>query len=314
MGEAKRSMFPDQQSPCHKPVAREGAPGMRLEMSGNGHGLFGRGQSGFRVAGTHFSAKHRLKIGLCVPGKPGEFGMSLNGMDRFASLGQEERHHLEAALTTRIVPARTSLFSEGDTAGTLYLLADGWAFRHQTARNGSRQIVGLALPGDFCNLDVLAFGRIDYGVRMLTPGTLLTIERDKALALGVYFPAISALFAQTSFVENAILSRWTFCLGRLSAQERLAHLLCELAVRRGYAQDRRQVRIELPLTQEQLADVLGLTGVHVNRVLQQLRSRGLVAKRGRMVEIFDFPALRAMAGFEPAYLHRDTKRMESVAA
>ncbi|MBA2919449.1 helix-turn-helix domain-containing protein [Sphingomonas sp. MAH-20] len=240
--------------------------------------------------------------------------MSLNGMNRFAALGQEERHHLEAALTSRAVPARTALVGEGDPAGTLFLLAEGWAFRHQTSRNGSRQIVGLALPGDFCNLDVLAFGRIDYGVRMLTPGTLLTIERDKALALGVYFPAISALFSQSAFAENAILSRWTFCLGRLSAQERLAHLLCELAIRRGFEQDRRHVRIELPLTQEQLADVLGLTGVHVNRVLQTLRARGLVAKRGRMVEIFDFPALRAMAGFDPAYLHRDPARPESVAA
>ena len=240
--------------------------------------------------------------------------MSLNGMNRFAALSQEERRHLEAALTSRAVPARTALVGEGDPAGTLYLLAEGWAFRHQTSRNGSRQIVGLALPGDFCNLDVLAFGRIDYGVRMLTQGTLLTIERDKALALGVYFPAISALFAQTAFVENAILSRWTFCLGRLSAQERLAHLLCELAIRRGFEQDRRHVRIELPLTQEQLADVLGLTGVHVNRVLQHLRARGLVAKRGRVMEIFDFPALRAMAGFDPAYLHRDATRPEAVAA
>jgi CRP-like cAMP-binding protein len=240
--------------------------------------------------------------------------MSLNGMDRFAALSQEERRHLEAALTSRAVPARTNLVAEGDNSGTLYLLADGWAFRHQTARNGNRQIVGLALPGDFCNLDVLAFGRIGYGVRMLTAGTLLTIERDKALALGVYFPAIASLFAQTAFLENAILSRWTFCLGRLSAQERLAHLLCELAVRRGYRQDRRQIKIDLPLTQEQLADVLGLTGVHVNRVLQHLRSLGLVAKRGRVMEIFDFPALQAMAGFDPAYLHRDAKRAEAVAA
>lgn len=240
--------------------------------------------------------------------------MILNGLDRFAGLTPEERRHLGDALTSRAVAARSSLVDEGSKAGALYLLAEGWAFRHQTARSGSRQIVGLALPGDFCNLDVLAFGRIDYGVRMLTAGTLLSIERDKALALGVYFPAIAALFAQTAFVENAILTRWTLCLGRLSAQERLAHLLCELAVRRGFAGERRQTRIELPLTQEQLADVLGLTGVHVNRVLQQLRAMGLVAKRGRSVEIFDFPALRAMAGFDPAYLHRDTVGLEAVAA
>lgn len=231
--------------------------------------------------------------------------MSLNGLDRFSDLGAEERQHLEAALTSRTVAARTNLVGEGDNAGTLYLVAEGWAFRHQTARSGSRQIVGLALPGDFCNLDVLAFGRVGYGVRMLTAGTLLSVERDKALALGLYFPAIAALFAQTAFAENAILSRWNLCLGRLSAQERLAHLLCELVTRRGYREDQQRAQVDLPLTQEQLADILGLTPVHVNRVLQQLRQAGLVEKRGRSLEIFDFPALRAMAGFDSAYLHRE---------
>jgi CRP-like cAMP-binding protein len=240
--------------------------------------------------------------------------MVLNGLERFASLSEEERQHLQAAFATRTVPARTSLVSEGDISGTLYLLADGWAFRHQTARNGSRQIVGLALPGDFCNLDVLAFGRIDYGVRMLTAGTLLTIERDKALALGLCYPAIAAMFAQTAFVENAILSRWALCLGRMSAQERLAHLLCEIATRRGDGNGQRQARIDLPLTQEQLADVLGLTPVHVNRVLQQLRGAGLIAMRGRVMEIFDYPGLRSIAGFDPAYLHRESAAAHAIAA
>jgi CRP-like cAMP-binding protein len=238
--------------------------------------------------------------------------MVLDGLERFASLRDEERQHLEAALTSRTVPARTSLVCEGDSSGTLYLLAEGWAFRHQSARNGSRQIVGLALPGDFCNLDVLAFGRIDYGVRMLTAGTLLTMERDKALALGLCYPAIASLFAQTAFVENAILSRWALCLGRMSAQERLAHLLCEIATRRGFREGQRQARIDLPLTQEQLADVLGLTPVHVNRVLQQLRATGLIAMRGRTMEIFDYPGLRTIAGFDAAYLHRD--QMDAIAA
>lgn len=230
--------------------------------------------------------------------------MVLNGLARFAGLDDEERQQLEAALTPRAVAARTALVTEGDTSGTLYLLAEGWAFRHQTTRNGSRQIVGLALPGDFCNLDVLAFGRIDYGVRMLTAGTLLTIERDKALALSLCHPGIAALFSQAAFVENAILSRWAVCLGRLSAQERLAHLLCEIAARLGRS-GVHHGNLVLPLTQEQLADVLGLTAVHVNRVLQQLRGQGLVAMKGRSMMIANFPALRAIADFDPAYLHLD---------
>jgi CRP-like cAMP-binding protein len=240
--------------------------------------------------------------------------MVLECLDRFAGLGEQERQHFEAAFTSRTVPPRTSLVCEGDLSGTLFLLVEGWAFRHETARNGSRQIVGLALPGDFCNLDVLAFGRVDYGVRMLTAGTLLTIERDKALALGLCYPAIAAMFAQAAFVEIAILSRWALCLGRLSAQERLAHLLCELATRRGYTEDQRQARIDLPLTQEQLADVLGLTPVHVNRVVQQLRGAGLIAMRGRTMEIFDYQGLRAIAGFDPAYLHREKRLADAIAA
>jgi CRP-like cAMP-binding protein len=122
------------------------------------------------------------------------------------------------------------------------------------------------------------------------------------------------MFAQAAFVEIAILSRWALCLGRLSAQERLAHLLCELATRRGYTEDQRQARIDLPLTQEQLADVLGLTPVHVNRVVQQLRGAGLIAMRGRTMEIFDYQGLRAIAGFDPAYLHREKRLADAIAA
>lgn len=220
---------------------------------------------------------------------------------RFARLNEEQRQHLSAAMQTRQVAAKSTLVEEGGDSGVIYLMASGWAFRHQTRRSGSRQIVGLVLPGDVCNLDALAFARADYGVRMLTSGTLLAIAREDAIGLGARHSRISELFGHLALLENAILCRWALCLGRLSAQERLAHLLCEIAARLGCEG---AGSFDLPLTQDQIADTLGLTAVHVNRVLQQLRGQGVIAISGKSMTILDYLGLRAIGDFDPAYLHR----------
>jgi CRP-like cAMP-binding protein len=233
--------------------------------------------------------------------------LALHG-DQFASLSEQELHALGEAMISRPVSAGATLASRGADAAALCYLSEGWAFRHQTTRNGSRQISGLALPGDFANLDVLAFAQIDYGVRMLTAGTIFALPRDGALALGERYPGIAAMFARQAFVENAILSRWTLCLGRMSAAERLAHLLCEVAARLGHDDLTEQPVFDMPLTQEQLADALGLTAVHVNRMLQQLRGEGLIATRGRSLTILLYAMLRARCDYDPAYLHREESR------
>lgn len=201
------------------------------------------------------------------------------------------------------VKAGTELIQEGDAVENLYFLVEGWACQYTTVRDGRRQISALLLPGDICNLDALLFEQLDCGVRMLSAGTVLPVPREQVAALASTYSGIAQGFTWLGFIENAILARRTLCLGRLSARERVAHLLCELAVRLGFNQDEGEISFDMPLTQEHLADALGLTPVHVNRTLQQLRTEGLLASTKRIVAIFDVAALRRAGEFQPGYLH-----------
>lgn len=239
------------------------------------------------------SASYRLRV-------------SLAGTRLAASsyLSSEERQALEeAAWVSRSIRASVDLVREGEHTDQFHILIDGWACRYKITRAGTRQIVAALLPGDAANLDSFLFDRLDYGVRALTPAKVLTISRDRLLALADKHVGIAKTLAWLGLVENAILSQWVLCLGRQSAQQRLAHLLCEISARLGVDEDAMESRFELPLTQEQIADALGLTAVHVNRTIQQLRAEGLIERSGRGVTIADMDALRRIGEFNPAYLH-----------
>ena len=220
---------------------------------------------------------------------------------------REERSALEsAALPARSIKANTDLIREGEAVDQLFVVTQGWACRYKTTRDGGRQIVALLLPGDMANLDTLAFDQPGYGVRFLCEGKVVPIPRERIVALTSEYDGIGGALTRLAMVENAILSQWALCLGRQSAQERLAHLLCELAVRADGDDDGASSSFELPLTQEQLADTLGLTAVHVNRTMQHFRNAGLIVTAGRAITLSDVPRLRLMAGFKPSYLHLAT--------
>lgn len=208
----------------------------------------------------------------------------------------------DAPLATRSVDAGADLLREGERSDALFMVLDGWVCRYSTTDGGARQISGLAVPGDLANLDALLLDRIDYGVRVIKRATVLVLPRERALALAAADPGIARAFTRLALVENAVLGRWSLCLGRMSSRERLAHLFCELSLRLGGG-DVGESRFEFPLTQEHLADALGLTPVHVNRVMQQLRVDGLIATANRMLTIPDVAKLRRVAGFDPRYLH-----------
>ncbi|WP_425228869.1 Crp/Fnr family transcriptional regulator [Sphingomonas sp.] len=218
-------------------------------------------------------------------------------------LSREEQRALEDALSlARWVGPNIDLVREGEGADTLFIVAEGWAFRYTTTREGNRQLPALILPGDVGNLDSLMFDRLDYGVRTITPAKIVALPRDRALELSARHSGIARTFTWLGLLENVILSRWAQSLGRRSAAERLAHLLCELSVRLG-ADNEAQSSFAFPLTQEQIADVLGLTSVHVNRTMQYLRTGGLIQIANRILTIPDLAKLRQAAGFDPRYLH-----------
>ena len=230
----------------------------------------------------------------------------LAGSRLFSSpyLSNTERQALEnVAFPVRSIDNGIELLREGERADHFHIVTEGWACRYKMTRNGARQIVALLIPGDTANLDSFLFGRLDYGVRALTAAKVATIPRDRMLALADQHPGVARTLAWAAMAENATLSQWALCLGRHSARQRLAHLLCEISVRLGESDS--DTSFELPLTQEQIADMLGLTSVHVNRTIQQLRNEGVIESKNRTMTICNFEALRRAGEFDPAYLHLD---------
>ena len=238
-----------------------------------------------------------------VMSRRGRTGLADTRLWKSAYLSSGERGALaDAVHTPRVLDANADLLREGDSTDSLFLLVEGWACRCTTTGDGSRQIAGLAVPGDVVNLDSLLLDRIDYGVRVIRRATVLTLARDRALALAAEHPGIARAFTWLALVENATLGKWALCLGRRSSRERLAHLFCELSLRLG-GENGNESGFELPLTQEHLADALGLTPVHVNRVMQQLRVEGLVSTASRVMTIPDVARLRRVGEFDGRYLH-----------
>ena len=225
------------------------------------------------------------------------------GLWRSPFLTKTEQRALENAVTwSERFDSHKDLVCEADQADNLLIVIKGWAYRYICTRNGGRQLTALLVPGDIVNLNTLLFECPAYSVRTLTDVTVVALPRKQALALVDEHPGIARTFTGLAMIENAIASEWMLSLGRRSARARIAHLLCEIVVRLG-DDDGNDVTVPFPLRQEQIGDALGLTTVHVNRMVRQLRAEGLIEISDRLLSIPDISALRHVGGFDPAYLH-----------
>jgi CRP-like cAMP-binding protein len=195
------------------------------------------------------------------------------------------------------------IIGEGDAPRSVFVLTEGIACRYRDMPDGRRQIMTFLLPGDMCDLHVFLVGAMDHSISALSPVRLSAIARPRILDLLFNRPRIAAALWWSSLQEEAILRERIVALGRRNAHGRIAYLLCELLWRyQAVGLDLDRV-VSLPLSQVDLADTLGLTPVHVNRVLKQLREDGLVALSNRMMTILDLGRLQAIAGFDSSYLH-----------
>lgn len=194
------------------------------------------------------------------------------------------------------------LVREGGLPTNCSVLIDGFAFRQKLTGEGTRQIIALCIPGDAVDLQNMFLDVADHSVQMLTPGTVADLRRSDLQELVMTRPAIGAAIIKSALIEASIVREWVVNVGRRDARERIAHLLCEFAVRleaRGLAQG----GFELPMTQEQLADATGLTPVHVNRVLKALEAEGLITRQRRHIQFPDWRALQHAGDFSRQYLH-----------
>lgn len=208
----------------------------------------------------------------------------------------------------RPVTARKDLIREGDQPGSVFIMLEGWALRYKVLPNGSRQIMAFLMPGDACDLHIGMLAEMDHSIQTITPAQVATIGREAMDALMTAHPGIARAMYVAQLIDEGTLRAWIVSLGRRSSIERAAHLLLELyirAVRIGLAAEG---EMEFPLSQLVLADALGMTSVHVNRVLQSLRRSGAVQLSRGVMRIADVSKLTETSGFDENYLHRRLRR------
>jgi CRP-like cAMP-binding protein len=225
----------------------------------------------------------------------------LTALARRMTLSVADQQALLAIAQARNCTKGETIVEEGAESAPLLLLCSGAARAVRTLEDGSQQIVAIFLPGDPLNPGDFVLGRCRNSISTFSPGLVLSIPGAELYPLLEQRPTIMrALWRETAW-KAAIQREWLIWLGRKPAEARLAHLLCEIACR-SLAGRRGPDEFEFPLTQRELGDILGLSTVHVNRVLQQLRSRKLVdLNRGRLT-IFDREGLYEAAEFDSAYL------------
>lgn len=174
----------------------------------------------------------------------------------------------------------------------------------KTSGNGSRQILSIHLKGDLISLENIFFDEADHNVQALTYVTVALIPKREISDLVEKWPGIRHAIWFEILTDASVSREWLLSVGRRNALERVAHLICELAVRQDSAGIRKDQTYEWPITQEQFGDATGLTAVHINRMLRILRNDGLISETRRTVTINDWPKLRAVADFTQRYLHQ----------
>ncbi|MGC1305524.1 MAG: Crp/Fnr family transcriptional regulator [Caulobacteraceae bacterium] len=237
----------------------------------------------------------------------------INKLEHGAELTREDRAKLgEIASRTRNVDARVDLIHEGETPGDVRLILEGLACRYKVLPDGARQIMAYLIPGDFCDLHVAILGEMDHSIATLSPCKVVEISRETIDELLEHYPRIARALWWCTLVDEGTLREWLVSMGRRPADRQMAHLFCELLARLQAVGHAGEDSFELPLTQEELGDTLGLSAVHVNRVLQSLRAERLISFQHKTLKILNVPRLKEFAGFNPSYLHLGRKRATAV--
>jgi CRP-like cAMP-binding protein len=229
-------------------------------------------------------------------------------MARRDTISTSERDTLAALLgPVRVVPAGKLLIEPGDRPNFSTFLVSGLCARFSLTPGGGRQLTEINVPGDFVDLHSLLMRQMDHGVVALADCVVAPAAHEDLRRLTETAAHLTRLLWLETVVDGAIHRQWLVTMGQQDAASRLAHLICELYCRLEAAALAKSHRFGLPITQSDLGDLLGLTQVHVNRVLQELRRQDLVEWKGGHVTIKDWHGLVGLGEFDPAYLrlHQD---------
>lgn len=224
-------------------------------------------------------------------------------LESFAPLDDEDKTALLGApFQTRQLGPREDLVREDGPPSGVALVLEGLAYRYKLLAGGRRQILAWLIPGDMCDTHADILRRVDYAIAAFTPTRVAIYASDTLNGLGRRRPRVRHALRVSELAQQAVGREWMVNLGQRTAVERAAHLLCEFHHRLISVGLAGVDRFILPVTQSELGDTLGLSTVHVNRTLQELRREGLISQQGREIVVLDGQGLQRVAGFNPAYL------------
>jgi CRP-like cAMP-binding protein len=231
-------------------------------------------------------------------------GVLIRKLGGFYTVGAELRSDLANLARRRVkLAAGDYLLQAGDRFTGLFIVEDGWMFRVRHMQGGGRQIVSLALPGDFLGFDGLMFERTQFDLTAKTDVILSGLETENFRTMMKRHPGLAEALVWANAHEEALLAERVVSLGRRDATQRLAHVLCEIVARLELIERHKGDVLSLPLTQEDFADVLGISIIHVLRTFKRLAELGAVEYRSRKLVLLDTGKLKRIAGFENEYLY-----------
>ena len=233
-----------------------------------------------------------------------EFGALAKALERRDKLSPEEHRLIEQ------LPARKRRFESGEELVSEHsepsescLVLSGLVARAQFLTDGKRQLTAVHIAGDFVDLHALLLKVMDHSVVALTPCEAAFIPHQSLVAVVERAPHLGRLFWLSTVIDGAIERNWVTSLGRREAAVHLAHLICELFARLETVGLVRDNSFDFPLKQTDIADMIGLSLVHTNRTIQELRSSGLIIWERKVMTIVDQQRLRDFAEFDPTYLN-----------
>jgi CRP-like cAMP-binding protein len=230
-------------------------------------------------------------------------------LESIFTLSDAERQAiLDLPLQVTHLRADQDIVREGDRPTRSCVLLEGFAAMFKVTAEGKRQITAFYIPGDIPDLQSLHLEVLDTGLGTLSPCKVGFIQHEALQDLCDRNPRIAKALWRETLIDAAIFREWTVNVGRREAYARIAHILCELTVRMKAVGLTRDDTCKIPITQNEFADATGLSNVHVNRVLQALRSDGLILLKGDTLQIPDWDKLKQAGDFDPTYLHLERKQ------
>jgi len=227
-------------------------------------------------------------------------------LESIADLTAEEKDAVRALpLSVKDVPADYEIVVEGARPSQCCLVLDGFACSYKMLPTGARQIMAFWIAGDVPDLQSLLLKTMDHSIGSIVASRLAFIPHSAIAEAARRYPGLATAFWRETLIDGAVFREWLVNVGRRNAYARLAHLICELYLRLRVVGLADENGFDMPVTQMELGDAMGLSTVHVNRSLQELRRDGLIVSKGRYVGIPDWEALKRAGEFDPTYLHLD---------